>query len=56
MTPKMYRRDGEGRTHAKKTSWLHGALAEFRAAAPWLMLGFALGAIIEAAAAVWRAL
>ena len=31
-------------------------VAEVRAAAPWLALGFALGAVIEAAAAVWRAL
>lgn len=56
MIPKMYRREGEGRTHAQKMSWLHGALAEVRAALPWLVLGFAIGAVIEAAAAVWRAL
>lgn len=56
MTPLKNRPWGEGRAHAQKTSWLHGALAEFRAAAPWLALGFALGAIIEAAAAVWRAM
>lgn len=31
-------------------------VAEFRAAAPWVAMGFALGAIIEAAAVAWRAL
>ena len=55
MIPKMYRREGEGRTHAQKMSWLRAFVAEFRAALPWLALGFALGAVIEAAAAVWRA-
>ena len=35
---------------------LRAFVVEVRAAAPWLALGFALGAVIEAAAAVWRAL
>ena len=56
MTPKMCRREGEGRTHAKKTSVLRCAWAEVRAALPWLVLGFAIGAIVEAAGAVWRAM
>lgn len=56
MIPKMYRREGEGRTHAQKTSVLRCAWAEVRAALPWLAMGFALGAVIEAAAAVWRAI
>ncbi len=56
MTPKMYRRDGEGRTHTKKTSLLGCAWAEVRAALPWLALGFAIGAIVQAAGAMWRAL
>ncbi len=31
-------------------------VAEDRAALPWLAMGFALGAVIEAAAAMWRAI
>ncbi len=34
---------------------LRAFLAEVITALPWLTLGFALGAVIEAAAAVWRA-
>lgn len=56
MTPTTNRRDGEGRTHAQKMSWLRAFVAEFRAALPWLVLGFVLGAIIEAAAAAWGAM
>lgn len=56
MIPKMYRREGEGLAHPKKTSVLRCAWAEVRAAAPWLALGFVLGAIVEAAGAMWRAL
>ena len=56
MTPTTNRRDGEGRTHPKETSLLRCAWIEVRAALPWLVLGFAIGAVIEAAAAVWRAL
>lgn len=35
---------------------LRAFVAEFRAALPWLAMGFVLGAVIEAAAAMWRAL
>ena len=35
---------------------LRAFVAEVSAAAPWLALGFALGAIIEAAAAAWGAM
>lgn len=35
---------------------LRALVAEVRAALPWLVLGFAIGAVIEAAAAVWRAM
>lgn len=31
-------------------------VAEVITAAPWVAMGFALGAIVEAAAAMWRAL
>ena len=55
MTPLNNRPWGEGRTHAQKMSWVRAFLAEVRAALPWLAMGFALGAVIEAAAAVWRA-
>ena len=56
MTPTTNRRDGEGRAHPKETSLLRCAWIEVRAALPWLALGFVLGAIVEAAAAVWGAL
>lgn len=56
MTPLNNRPWGEGRTHPKETSLLRCAWAEVRAALPWLALGFAIGAIVEAAGAVWRAL
>ena len=56
MTPLKNRPQGEGLAHPEKTSVLRCAWAEFRAAAPWLAMGFALGAVIEAAAAMWRAL
>lgn len=56
MTPTKNRPRGEGLAHPEKTSWLCCAWAEVRAAAPWLVLGFVLGAIIEAAAAVWGVL
>lgn len=35
---------------------LRALVAEVRAAAPWLALGFVLGAIVEAAGAMWRGL
>ena len=35
---------------------LRAFLAEVSAALPWLALGFALGAIVQAAGAMWRAL
>lgn len=56
MTPLKNRREGEGLAHPEKTSVLRCAWAEVRAAAPWLALGFVLGAIVEAAGAMWRAL
>ena len=56
MTPLKNRPQGEGLAHPEKTSVLRCAWAEVRAALPWLALGFAIGAVIEAAAAVWRAL
>lgn len=56
MTPTKNRPRGEGLAYPEKTSWLCCAWAEVRAAAPWLALGFVLGAIVEAAGAMWRAL
>ena len=56
MTPLKNRPQGEGLAHPEKTSVLRCAWAEVRDAAPWLALGFALGAIIEAAAAAWGAM
>lgn len=56
MTPLKNRREGEGLAHPEKTSVLRCVWAEVRAALPWLATGFALGAVIEAAAAVWRAM
>lgn len=56
MTPTTNRRDGEGRAHPKETSLLRCAWIEVRAAAPWLAMGFVLGAIVEAAGAIWRVL
>jgi hypothetical protein len=56
MTPTTNRRDGEGLAHPEKTSLLGCTWAEVRAALPWLGLGFALGAIVEAARAMWRAM
>ena len=35
---------------------LRAFVAEVRAALPWLALGFAIGAIVQAAGAMWRAL
>lgn len=52
MTPLKNRREGEGLAHPKETSVLRCAWAEVRAALPWLVLGFAIGAVIEAAAAI----
>lgn len=56
MTPTTNRRDGEGRAHAQKMSWLRAFVAEVITALPWLTLGFVIGAIIEAAAVAWRAM
>ena len=56
MTPTTNRRDGEGRAHPKETSLLRCAWIEVRAALPGLALGFAIGAIVQAAGAMWRAL
>lgn len=56
MNPTTNRRDGEGRTHPKEMSLLRCTWIEVRAALPWLTLGVAIGAVIEAAAAVWRAM
>lgn len=56
MTPTKNRLEGEGLAHPEKTSVLRCAWAEVRAALPWLVLGFVLGAIVEAAAAVWGVL
>lgn len=46
MTPKMYRRDGEGRTHAKKTSLLHGASAFLYAYGEWIALAALVAAVL----------
>ena len=56
MTPLKNRPQGEGLAHAQKMSWLCCAWAEVRAALPWLALGFAIGAIVQAAGAMWRAM
>lgn len=46
MTPLKNRPWGEGRAHAQKTSWLHGALAFLYAYGEWIALAALVAAVL----------